>query len=922
MASAEQVGNIVYEVEMNVARLIEAQQQVNKRLDQMDSKFEQSSRSAGRFEGALNKVGVAIAAAFTIDAAKKLIAIGDEMVTLQARIARLSPSIDVAKETLASLSAIAAQTGNSLSETERLWESLTTALKETGATNSQILMLTSTLQKIGTIGGSSTEEMANALRQFGQSISGGIVRADEFNSILEQMPELARQIAAGLGIPFGDLRKRMLEGKLTAQDALNAIQRQSQSVNEEFDKMPVSIDRAKNSLDVAFKNAINDLNQAIGLTTTLAGLMQSVADNLNYYNNNVGDSSRMPKLIKLQQDLNNELKDGQRWYETDSVFQARRAQAAVQLKQIEGEIAHIRAKAQKDAGSNQFNAPPTKGDDAATKKLVQNSERRLALAKLEGEARARLQAQYDAADAGVTDPERIKALQDEYAETYRVMEARKESDKAGKQSASTADSIAQKLESLRQESELAADSTEGLTREQQLLRAEQSLGAHATDEQKKKARDYKAAALDAAAAAKGVTEALKAMPEQAENKSYTESMQNLKAALNAGKIDLQEYNAATEKMALDHQNNLAKINAQKTLNPVATARAEVDPVQQLVNENNQKLALMQQYQQQEQAILKQSYQQGKISYDQFIAAKSATDTQYLALRTAQENQFNEQMTAAQWQLLSQQGLGWQTLTSAVDAFSGSASNAITGMLTGSMSASEAMKSLGSTILNSVVNSLVQAAIQAAIVKPLLEAFGLSAESTLGASTASAAESYAAWAPAAIAASIATLGSAAGVGFAAYSGATLAGKALGGRKNGGPVSSGNIYPVGEGNLPELMQTSKGLFMIPGDGGKVFSNKDVTSGAPSIKKASTGSEYLSNSSSNSAPSNAGGGSGMQVNIQFFDQASGGNRTLQAEASIANGIAEIKAYLLDDQANNGVITQGYAAAMGQRVVARGAY
>ncbi|MBZ6625944.1 hypothetical protein FMJ54_00085 [Klebsiella pneumoniae] len=145
---------------------------------------------------------------------------------------------------------------------------------------------------------------------------------------------------------------------------------------------------------------------------------------------------------------------------------------------------------------------------------------------------------------------------------------------------------------------------------------------------------------------------------------------------------------------------------------------------------------------------------------------------------------------------------------------------------------------------------------------------------------------------------------------------------GGRKNGGPVSPGNIYPVGEGNLPELMQTSKGLFMIPGDGGRVFSNKDVTSGSPSIKKASTGSEYLSNSSSNSAPSNAVGGSGVQVNIQFFDQASGGNRTLQAEASIANGIAEIKAYLLDDQANNGVITQGYAAAMGQRVVARGAY
>lgn len=805
---AEKAGEIYYDIEADVSGLIQAQQQVNKRLDQMDAKFEQSARSAGRFEGALNKVGVAIAAAFTIDAAKKLIAIGDEMVTLQARVARLSPSIDVAKENLAALSAIASQTGNSLSETERLWESLTTALKETGATNSQILGLTSTLQKIGTIGSSSSEEMANALRQFGQSISGGIVRAEEFNSILEQMPELARQIAAGMGISIGDLRKRMLEGKLTAQDALNAIQRQSQSVNEEFDKMPVSIDRAKNSLDVAFKNAINDLNQAIGLTSTLAGLMQSVADNLNYYNNNVGDSSRMPKLIKLQQDLNSELKDSQRWYESDSVFQARRAQAAVQLKQVEGEIAHIRAKAQKDAGNNQFSAPPTKGDDAATKKLVQNSERRLALAKLEGEARARLQAQYDAADAGVTDPKRIKALQDEYAETYRVTEARKESDKAGKQSASTAESIAQKLEQLRQESVLAADSTEGLTREQQLLRAEQSLGTHATDEQKRQAREYKAAAIDAAAAARGVTEALKAMPEQAENKSYAESMQNLKAALNAGKIDLQEYNAATEQMEQQHQANLAKIRSQQVVNPTQQALGEVDPVQQLANQHAQELALIQQFE-----------QQGVLAHENALALKNAADRQY-----------EQQRIAAQWEILSQQSLGYNMLTSAVDAFSGNASNAITGLLTGTMSAQEAMRSLGNTILNSVINSIVQIGVEALknyILGQTLGAASVASSVGMAATTASA------WAPAAALASLATLGTNAAPASAGITSTVglASGLALAGaRYNGGPVSAGSMYQVGEKGKPEIYQASTGKqYMIPGDNGKVISNKDMQSGS---------------------------------------------------------------------------------------------
>ncbi|EDW7942239.1 tape measure protein [Salmonella enterica subsp. enterica serovar Ruiru] len=871
MANSEQVGNIVYQVQMDVAELIEAQRKVNDRLDKMGSNFDRASGSVSRFEGALNKVGVAIAAAFTIETAKRLIAIGDEMATLQARITRLSPSIDTAKETMSALSAIASQTGNSLSETERLWESLTTALKSAGATNSQILALTSTLQKIGTIGGSSSEEMANALRQFGQSIAGGTVRAEEFNSILEQMPELARQIASGLGISIGDLRKRMLEGKLTAEDALNAIQKQSQSVNEEFDKMPVNIDRAKNSLDVAFKNAINDINQAIGLTSTLAGLMQSVADNLNYYNKNVGDSSRMPKLIKLQQELNSELKDGQRWYETDSVFQTRRAQAAVQLKQVEGEIAHIRAKAASDAKNNQGFKTETSGDDAATSKLVKNSERRLALAKLEGEARARLQAQYDAADAGVTDPKRIKTLQDEYAETYRVTEARKESNKTGKKTEAQSESIANKLENLRQQSELAADSTEELSREQAILRAQQSLGNSATQEQIKKAGEYAAKAWDASAAAKGVTEALKAMPLQAENKSYAESMQNLKAALNAGKIDLKEYNAATEKMALEHQNNLAKINAQATVNPVASARAEVDPVQQLVNENNQKLALMQQYQQQEQAILQQSYQKGKINYDQFVAAKAATDAQYLALKTAQENQFNEQMTAAQWQLLSQQGLGYEMLTSAVDAFSGNASNALTGLITGTMSAQDAMRSLGNTMLNSVVNALVQVGVEA------LKNFIIGQTLGAAATAASATEAVIlakAWAPAAAFASLASFGGnsvPAMTGIASTVGLAQGLALTGMRYNGGPVNAGGLYQVGERGKPEIYQASTGKqYMIPGDNGKVISNKDMQGGG-GINVVLNVQNY--NGSSIDAQASSDGNGGVTVDLIVADLNNGG-------------------------------------------------
>lgn len=437
--------------------------------------------------------------------------------------------------------------------------------------------------------------------------------------------------------------------------------------------------------------------------------------------------------------------------------------------------------------------------------------------ELNDRKRAQLRAEQDIRNLGGSEAD-VNLARDRAAAEFDALQAQQNNKKATKESASEAkklatqqESVAQKLANLKQQSELAADSTQELSREQAILRAQQSLGKSATQAQIQEAGKYAAAAWDAAAAAKGVTEALNAIPEQAENKSYAESMQNLKAALNAGKIDLQEYNAATEQMEQQHQANLAKIRSQQVVNPTQQALAEVDPVQQLANQHAQELALIQQFE-----------QQGVLAHENALALKNAADRQY-----------EQQRIAAQWEILSQQSLGYNMLTSAVDAFSGNASNAITGLLTGTMSAQEAMRSLGNTILNSVINSIVQVGVE------MLKNFILS--QTLGAATQAAnaasaiaggATALAAWSPAAIAASIATGGTASGTGLAAYQGAQAAGKAmsvLGARYNGGPVSAGGLYQVGEKGKPEIYQASTGKqYMIPGDNGKVISNKDMQSG----------------------------------------------------------------------------------------------
>lgn len=882
---AEKVGDLYYDVDMETAKLITGSRkaadvlgEMNKSarsasagVDKLENSGQKASASMGVLKAALSGVASAITVSLIIDYGKAFLEVADNVTQLQSRIARLSSGTAEAKVTFSALAQIASNTGASLQNTQNLWEKLTSSLKGTGATNSQILFLTDTLQKIGRVGGSSAEEMATALRQFGQSIDGGIVRAEEFNSVVESMPELARQMAAGLGLSMGQLRQAMLDGKITAEAALNAIAKQSGVVNQEFNKLPRTMEQASNSLTVSLSLLVGKMNEATGASTTMVAIIDSISAAIDRLSGRTETAAQKIADLTSTAEMYSKRARTWSWLGLDGWSQQNKALSVLSTKAatLAGDLSAV-GKASEDAANSQKGFGGVNAANPKQDNLIKISERRLALAKLEGEARARLQAQYDAADAGVNDPKRIKALQDEYAETYRVTEARKESDKAGKQSASTAESIAQKLEQLRQESVLAADSTEGLTREQQLLRAEQSLGAHATDEQKRQAREYKAAAIDAAAAARGVTEALKAIPEQAENKSYAESMQNLKAALNAGKIDLQEYNAATEQMEQQHQANLAKIRSQQVVNPTQQALAEVDPVQQLANQHAQELALIQQFE-----------QQGVLAHENALALKNAADRQY-----------EQQRTAAQWEILSQQSLGYNMLTSAVDAFSGNASNAITGLLTGTMSAQEAVRSLGNTILNSVINSIVQVGVEALknyILGQTLGAASVASSVGMAATTASA------WAPAAALASLATLGTNAAPASAGITSTVglASGLALAGaRYNGGPVSAGSMYQVGEKGKPEIYQASTGKqYMIPGDNGRVISNKDMN-----------------------------GGGGLNVQVVINNQASNAEpQYMGATQSDGNYVLE---FLISDAERNGPYISTLQSTLGLSRKANGAF
>ncbi|HCB1445131.1 tape measure protein [Serratia marcescens] len=178
--SEQDGGSLVYQVDIETAKMItgsrkasvvleEMQRQTgkaSKSVDALSSSADKAGNSMGGLKTVLTGVASAISVSLIIDYGKAFLTVADNITQLQARIARLTSDTSTAKSTFMGLAAIASNTGASLKDTAKLWETMTASLKETGATNSQILALTDTLQKIGRVGGSSSEEMANALRQF------------------------------------------------------------------------------------------------------------------------------------------------------------------------------------------------------------------------------------------------------------------------------------------------------------------------------------------------------------------------------------------------------------------------------------------------------------------------------------------------------------------------------------------------------------------------------------------------------------------------------------------------------------------------------------------------------------------------------------------------------------------------------------
>src|SRR5579884_2422167 len=176
---------------------------------------------------------------------------------------------------------IAQRIGVPIQETATLYGKLQQAVRMLGGEQKDALSITESISQALRLSGASATEARSALLQFGQALASGVLRGEEFNSVVENSPRLAQALADGLNVPIGRLRKLAEEGRLTADVVVNALLSQKDKLASEYAQLPQTVSQSFERLKNAFGQWINKLDESTGFTKKLAEALTWLAQNLD-----------------------------------------------------------------------------------------------------------------------------------------------------------------------------------------------------------------------------------------------------------------------------------------------------------------------------------------------------------------------------------------------------------------------------------------------------------------------------------------------------------------------------------------------------------------------------------------------------------------------------------------------------------------
>nr|DAR82211.1 MAG TPA: Tail tape measure [Caudoviricetes sp.] len=236
--------------------------------------IERSMNSLNRVSANLFKAGIA---GFGVNQLKGF---ADGYTEIQNKLRLVESASISSSKGLNNVFDIALKTNQSINATSGVYQRFAQNAETLKISQAQIASLTETVSKAVAVSGASAGAADAALTQFGQALGSGILRGDEFNSVMEQTPALAKAIATGLGVTTGELRNMAKEGKLTMDVLVPALERAKESVDDQFNTRILTISAAFENLNTTTIKWIGELDKSTGASEAFAKAINEIANHL------------------------------------------------------------------------------------------------------------------------------------------------------------------------------------------------------------------------------------------------------------------------------------------------------------------------------------------------------------------------------------------------------------------------------------------------------------------------------------------------------------------------------------------------------------------------------------------------------------------------------------------------------------------
>jgi len=151
--------------------------------------------------------------------------------------------------------------------------------KELGVSTDQLLGFTDNIALALRVAGTDAQSASGALLQLSQALGSGVVRAEEFNSILEGAPTILQAAAAGIKQAEGSvakLRQIMLDGGLSSRALFDGVAAGAVVLEDKVAGSSLTISQALENLQTELVNTAREFNKSTGASTRLAQALTDV----------------------------------------------------------------------------------------------------------------------------------------------------------------------------------------------------------------------------------------------------------------------------------------------------------------------------------------------------------------------------------------------------------------------------------------------------------------------------------------------------------------------------------------------------------------------------------------------------------------------------------------------------------------------